>query len=728
MTSHRRVDEDFAMTTKLLPTRHAAPRPAASADPAVPADDFGDRRPTPPDDRSRWQRIWRSPAAQPAWARPALLGLLALTAVLYLWDLSASGYANSFYAAAVQAGTKSWKALFFGSLDSGNSITVDKPPASLWVMALSGRIFGFNSWSLLVPQALEGVAAVGLLYSAVRRVAGSAAGLAAGGALALTPAAVLMFRFDNPDALLTLCLVTGAYAVTRALEAGRTRWLILAGSVIGLAFLTKMLQGFLVLPAFALTYLVAGPVPLRRRIGQVLAGTAAVVLAAGWWVLAVTLWPASSRPYIGGSTNNSILDLVFGYNGLGRIFGGSGNGGGSGGAGGASFGGATGLSRLFGSEMGNEISWLMPAALLGFVALLWFTRRAPRTDRLRAAALLWGGWLLVTGLVFSYMQGTIHPYYTVALAPAIAALVALAGHAAWARRTTVTGRLTCVALVLAAGLWSFVLLGRTSSWQPELRWLGLVLTLVAAIGLAVPIRPRLAVRALLAGGLTAALLGTAAFGVATAASPHSGSIPSVGPAAAASAAGGGPGTGGRFPSGGSAGSAGSAGRTGTGTSAPDGSAKSGSAPMGSAPGSSAKSGSAPSGSAPGGSAKSGSMPSGGGGGATSTALTNALKATSSKWAAAVAGDQSAAELELSTGKAVISIGGWSGTDNSPTLAQFEHYVATGQVRYLIASGGMGMGGGGTSSVATQITKWVAAHYKKVTIGGQTVYDLSQPLS
>jgi 4-amino-4-deoxy-L-arabinose transferase-like glycosyltransferase len=728
MTSHRRVDEDFAMTTKLLPTRHAAHRPAASADPAVPADDFGDRRPTPPDDRSRWQRIWRSPADQPAWARPALLGLLALTAVLYLWDLSASGYANSFYAAAVQAGTKSWKALFFGSLDSGNSITVDKPPASLWVMALSGRIFGFNSWSLLVPQALEGVAAVGLLYSAVRRVAGSAAGLAAGAALALTPAAVLMFRFDNPDALLTLCLVTGAYAVTRALEAGRTRWLILAGSVIGLAFLTKMLQGFLVLPAFALSYLVAGPVPLRRRIGQVLAGTAAVVVAAGWWVLAVTLWPASSRPYIGGSTNNSILDLVFGYNGLGRIFGGSGNGGGggSGGASGSSFGGATGLSRLFSSEMGNEISWLLPAALLGFFALLWFTRRAPRTDRLRAAALLWGGWLLVTGLVFSYMQGTIHPYYTVALAPAIAALVALAGHAAWERRTTVSGRLTCMALVLAAGLWSFVLLGRTSGWQPELRWLVLVLTLVAAIGLAVPIRPRLAVRALLAGGLTAALLGTAAFGVATAASPHSGSIPSVGPAA--SAVGGGPGTGGGFPSGGSAGSAGSAGRTGTGTSAPGGSAKSGSAPTGSAPGGSAKSGSAPSGSAPGGSAKSGSMPTGGGGGATSTALANALKATSSKWAAAVVGDQSAAELELAAGKAVISIGGWSGTDNSPTLAQFEHYVATGQVRYLIAAGGTGMGGGGTSSVATQITKWVAAHYKKVTIGGQTVYDLSQPLS
>jgi 4-amino-4-deoxy-L-arabinose transferase-like glycosyltransferase len=716
------------MTTKLLPARHAAHRPADGVGDAV-----GTGRPGPPDDRRRLERIWRSPADQPRWARPALLGLLALTAVLYLWDLSASGYANSFYAAAVQAGTKSWKAFFFGSLDAGNSITVDKPPASLWVMELSGRIFGFNSWSLLVPQALEGVAAVGLLYSTVRRVASSTAGLVAGAAFALTPAAVLMFRFDNPDALLVLLMVTGAYAVTRALADGRTRWLVLAGSVIGLAFLTKMLQGFLVLPAFALTYLIAGPVPVRRRIGQVLAGTAAVLVAAGWWVLAVTLWPAADRPYIGGSTNNSVLELIFGYNGLGRIFGGSGNRGGvAGGASGSSFGGATGLSRLFSSEMGNEISWLLPAALVGFVALLWFTRRAPRTDALRAAALLWGGWLLVTGLVFSYMQGIIHPYYTVALAPAIAALIALAGHAAWARRATVTGRLTCVALVLAAGLWSFVLLGRTSSWQPELRWLVLALTVVAGLALAVPIRHRLAARALLAGALATALLGTAAFGVATAASPHTGSIPSVGPAAAASA-GGGPGTGGGLPSGrtGGFGGAASASRGGTGTSAPGGAAKTGSGQNGSMPAGSRPAGSAPAGSrTPGGATAGGiggGMPSGAGGATTSTALTAALKATSSKWAAAVVGDQSAATLELATGKAVISIGGWSGSDNSPTLAQFERYVAAGQVRYLIASGGTTMGGG-SAGVAAQITKWVAAHYKKITIGGQTVYDLSQPLS
>jgi 4-amino-4-deoxy-L-arabinose transferase-like glycosyltransferase len=725
MTSHQRFDEDFTMTADVLP-----------AGPAVPS---------PPDNRRGLHRLRRGPADQPRWARPALLGLLALTAVLYLWDLSASGYGNSFYAAAVQAGTKSWKAFFFGSLDAGNSITVDKPPASLWVMELAGRVFGFNSWSLLVPQALEGVASVGLLYGAVRRVASPVAGLAAGAALALTPAAVLMFRFDNPDALLVLCMTAGAYAVTRALESGRTRWLVLAGSVIGLAFLTKMMQGFLVLPAFAVAYLVAGPVPLRRRIGQVLAGTAAMLLAAGWWVLTVSLWPASDRPYFGGSTNNSFLELVFGYNGLGRIFGGSGNGGGGGGTSGSSFGGATGLSRLFSSEMGNEISWLLPAALVGLVALAWFTRRAPRTDRLRAAALLWGGWLVVTGLVFSYMQGTIHPYYTVALAPAIAALAALAGHAAWTRRETLTGRLTCSALILAGGLWSFVLLGRTSSWQPELRWIVLVLTLATAAGLAVPFRSRLGRRGLLAAGLAAVIIGTASFGIATAATAHTGSIPTVGPAAAASAAsaGGGPGGGGGAPTGTGAGSASRSGAMESG-SAPTGTAPGGTAPTGTPPGGSAQSGStsagtapagtAPSGSEAGGSAPAGSAPSGGtmpsgGGGATttSTALTKALKATSTKWAAAVIGDNSAAELELATGKAVISVGGWSGTDASPTLAQFEHYVAAGQVKYFIASGGMGMGGG-TSGTSAQITKWVEAHYTKITIGGETVYDLSQPLS
>ncbi|HEU5267800.1 MAG TPA: glycosyltransferase family 39 protein, partial [Jatrophihabitans sp.] len=252
-----------------------------------PADPAAPRRADPPRRAHRLPRIMRGPADEPAWARPALLALLALTGLLYLWDLSASGYANSYYAAATQAGTKSWQAWFFGSLDSGNSITVDKPPAALWITGLSARIFGFNSWSLLVPQALEGVAAVGLLYGAVRRVAGPRAGLVAGAVLALTPAAVLMFRFDNPDALLTLLLVAAGYAVTRSLEKASAMWLMLSGAAIGFAFLTKMLQGLLVVPAVALVYLLAAPTSLRRRVGHVLLAAATLVLSAGWWVLVV---------------------------------------------------------------------------------------------------------------------------------------------------------------------------------------------------------------------------------------------------------------------------------------------------------------------------------------------------------------------------------------------------------------------------------------------------------
>ncbi|GFJ89204.1 hypothetical protein Prum_028460 [Phytohabitans rumicis] len=260
----------------------------------------------------------------------ALIVLLAGTAALYLYGLGSSGNANSFYAAAVQAGTQSWKALFFGSSDAANFITVDKPPASLWVMALSGRIFGFSSWSMLAPQALEGVAAVGLLYATVRRWSGPVAGLLAGATLALTPVAALMFRFNNPDALLTLLLVAGAYCVVRATERASARWLMLAGVAVGFGFLTKMLQAFLVLPAFALVYLMAAPTGLGRRLAHVGAAGVALVVSAGWWVAIAELWPASSRPYIGGSENNSVLDLVFGYNGLGRILGGAGNGGGAG--------------------------------------------------------------------------------------------------------------------------------------------------------------------------------------------------------------------------------------------------------------------------------------------------------------------------------------------------------------------------------------------------------------
>ena len=303
-------------------------------------------------------------------------------------------------------------------------------------MALSIKVFGLSSWSLLVPQALEGVAAVGLLHATVRRTTGSAAaGLIAGVVLATTPVAVLMFRFDNPDALLTLLLVGSAYAALRAVESDvargghPVRWLALAGTLVGLAFLTKMLQAFLVIPALGLVYLLFAHTSFLKRIGHLMVGLGAMVASAGWWVAIVSLWPAGSRPYIGGSQDDSILELTLGYNGFGRLTGdevGSVGGGGAGANGGRW--GETGLGRLLGDEIGGQVGWLLPAALVLLVAGLWLTRRATRTDPVRASLVIWGGWLLVTAATFSFMAGIFHAYYTVALAPAIGALV---GTGAW---------------------------------------------------------------------------------------------------------------------------------------------------------------------------------------------------------------------------------------------------------------------------------------------------------
>ena len=364
---------------------------------------------------------------RPRWVTPAVVALLSATAVLYLWGLGSAEWANPYYAAAAQAGTQNLTAWLFGSLDPGNAITVDKPPAALWVMALSGRLFGFTPFTMLLPQALMGVASVGVLYAAVRRVSGPGAGLIAGAALAVTPVAASMFRYNNPDALLVLLLVIAAYLMVRAIQSARSRWVALAGVVLGLAFLTKMLQAFLVVPGFALAFLVAAPVGLWHRVGKLAAGAAAMIATAGSFLMLVSLWPADSRPYIGGSTDNSLLQLALGYNGIQRVTGGEGPVGGPGGGGlgggpggGANlfFGGDPGLTRLFGASMGTEASWLLPAAVIGLVAGLWFTRRTARTAFVRAGLLLWGGWLVVTGAVFSFMDGIIHPYYTVALAPA----------------------------------------------------------------------------------------------------------------------------------------------------------------------------------------------------------------------------------------------------------------------------------------------------------------------
>ena len=641
----------------------------------------------------------------PAWARPALWALLAATAVLYLWDLSASGWGNDFYAAAAQAGSMSWKALLFGSLDPGNVITVDKPPAAMWVMGLSLRIFGVNSWALLVPEALMGVASVALLHATVRRWFGPVAGLLAGAALALTPVAVLMFRFDNPDALLVLLLTAGAYTTVRAVEKASWRWLALTGVLLGFGFLTKMMQAFLVLPGFALVYLVAAPAGVLRRVRDLLVAGAALVVSAGWFVLLVSLWPASSRPYIAGSANNSLWQLAIGYNGLGRILGGAGNGGGGGGGGGG-FGGSPGIGRMFGSSFGLEISWLLPAALVALVALLAGTWRRPRTDHTRAAALLWGGWVLVTGLTFSYMSGTVHPYYAIALAPGIAGLIAVAVRHLWGRRDTIAARAGLAAMVLSTGVWDYVLLGRVT-WAPGLRWFILVAGILAAAGLLVPsgVLRRFGVVLVTSVALLAAGAGSAAWAVGTAGAAHTGSTPSSGPAGVSTGGGFGGGGRGGFPGGG----------------APGGNAPGGNAPGGNNAGGNNAGGTAPTGTAAGGGFSGGGGGPGGGQNA-DAALVALLKAAGTKWAAAANGSMQAGPLQLASGKSVMAIGGFNGGDPAPTLAQFKAYVAAGQVHYYIGGGGFRGGGQGSGS----ISEWVAANYTATTVGSSTVYDLTKP--
>jgi len=668
----------------------------------------------------------------PGWARPALLALLVGTAVLYLWNLSASGWGNDFYAAAAQAGSQSWKAWLFASLDSGNAITVDKPPAALWVMGLSARIFGVNSWSMLAPQALMGVASVAILYAAVRRWFGPVAGLLAGAMLALTPVAVLMFRFDNPDALLVLLMTAGAYTTVRAVEKASWRWLALTGVLLGFGFLTKMMQAFLVLPAFALVYLVAAPTGFGKRIRDLLIAGAALVVSGGWLVLLVSLWPASSRPYIAGSTNNSLWELAIGYNGLGRILGGAGNGGGGGpggggggGGGNSAFGGATGIGRMFGSSFGLEISWLLPAALIALVAVLAFSWKAPRTDLARAAAILWGGWVVVTGLTFSFMSGTIHPYYTIALAPGIAAMVAVGARVLWGQRSRFLARLGLAALVLATAVWDFVLLGRVD-WAPGLRWGILVVGALAALGLVVPVA-RIARAGIVVAGVAVLAVGagSAAWGVSTVGTAHTGATPTSGPAGVSTGGGFGGGGGGRgnFPGGGMPGGGDfpGGGNFAGGGNFPGG----GAAPGG---GTATDQGGATTGQPGGATGQQGQRGGGGGfgGGSASAEVVALLQKTDSRWAAATSGSMQAAPLELASGKAVMAIGGFTGSDPSPTLAEFQAYVAAGEVHYFIGGGqGGGRGGpGGGQGSSAQIQAWVTANFTATTVGNSTVYDLT----
>ncbi|WP_329520614.1 glycosyltransferase family 39 protein [Spirillospora sp. NBC_01491] len=653
-------------------------------------------------------------AHDPPWTRPALAVLLAATAALYLGNLGASGWANSFYSAAVQAGATSWKAFFFGSSDAAGAITVDKTPGALWPMALSARIFGVNAWSILAPQALMGVATVAALYATVRRRYPAWAALLAGAVLALTPVAALMFRFNNPDALLVLMLTLAAYCLVRAQENASTRWLLLAASCVGTGFLAKMLQAFLVVPVLALVYLVTAPAPVRRRVWQLLLAGVALLVSAGWWVAAVALVPASSRPYIGGSQNNSVLELALGYNGLGRL-----NGEETGGLGNLNQ--DAGWGRMFGATIGGQISWLLPAALILLAAGMWAARRAPRTDPGRAAFALWGGWLLLTAATFSFMQGIFHEYYTVALAPAAAALTGMGAALLWSRRRALKARLVLAGTVAATAAWAFALLRRTPDWHP---WIApAVLAAGLLVAAALLAAARLPARAALAAGAVAAvtaLTGPAAYALDTAATPHTGAIVTAGPSTRGGFGGmRGPGR-----------TGGPGGQGGQGARAPGGSgAGAGAMPP---PGTAAAPGGGftrPGGT--GGRRSGGSRPGGPGGllnGTTpGSAVTAALKAGAGSytWVAAAVGSNNASGYQLAAREPVMAVGGFNGTDPAPTLEQFRSHVAAGKIHYFIGGGTVRTGGTDSGSdAAQQISDWVQKTFTAKTVDGVALYDLT----
>jgi len=658
----------------------------------------------------RLRRIWRGPDTDPAWARPALFALLLATGAFYVIGLTSNGWANSFYSAAVQAGSQSWKAFFFGSSDAGNSITVDKPPASLWVMALSVRIFGLSSFSILLPEVIMGVATVGVVHATVKRCSTAAAGLLAGAVLALTPVAVLMFRFNNPEALLVLLMTLGAWATMRSIEQGSPKWMAIVGVFIGLGFLTKALQVLLVVPFFGLGYVLFANTTLRRRIVGAIVGVGAMLLSAGWWVAIVELIPASMRPYIGGSQDNSFLSVTFGYNGLGRLSGSE-----VGSVGGGQRGPGSGtesITRLFTQTIGGQISWLLPTAALLLIAGLAFRGRRPRTDLRRAAYVVWGGWLLVTGLVFSLMAGIFHEYYTVALAPAIAALVGMGACEAWDRRTHWAGRGVLAAAAGTAAGMGFWLLGRTTAYGGWLRWSVLVVGFAAALLLLLTDRlPRFATAVTVGGAVAAALAGPTAYAVTTVTTPHTGSIVTAGPNT------GGPGGMGR------------------------GGVPGGGMPRGGFPGgvpgglAGGMPGGMPPGGFPGGSGQTGGRAGANGMGGLLNASTPSAEvvaalraeASSYRWAAATVGSQNAAGLQLGSGEPVMPIGGFNGSDPSPTLDEFKGYVASGDIHYFMGGGGFrGQNGGGNSG--NEISSWVQANFTQVSIGGTTMYDLTQPLS
>lgn len=608
-------------------------------------------------------------ASDPRWVRPILILVLALNTSLNFWNLGINGWGNYYYSAAVQSGTKDLTAAFFGSSDWGNSITVDKPPLSLWLMELSARIFGFSPQSLFAPQALIGVVSTFLVYLIIRRNFSAAAALIGASAFFLTPITSLMSRYNNPDPLMIMLTLTAVFLVLRSIESGKAKYIILAGVILGLAFMTKQMQGLMVLPFAGLAFLIWSPTSWasKFRFGT-LAGVALCVTG-GLWMMIVELTPAVSRPFVGGSTTNSVVELTLGYNGIDRLipnndeavatmvpekF--------------RLVGSEAGLARLLNANYGQEIAWLLFAVLFAAIVLAAGWKALPSTPGARATAFLAVSWFVATYLMLSFMGNQMHTYYTSALAPALALVLGVAvDFFARNRQTRFLRICTCLAVVIAS-LTAWMLLGSTWGWPEWLPTTVLALGLMAATLLAT--RPPTRKITVFACALAICSLGigpviTVLHSVSV---PHSGSNPVSGLLSRN------PGSINQFLSGLRDSRSGGAYEIAFGRDPDD------------------------------------------------ALLAKLGQDATCEWTAATYASQTAARLQLELDRPVMAVGGFAGMDPSPTLSRFIDLVESGQICYFIVQEGY-------LSIQTQevglnqLSNWVSQNFSSENINGNTVYDL-----
>ncbi|ASU77444.1 hypothetical protein CDG81_03010 [Actinopolyspora erythraea] len=722
-------------------------------------------------------------ASGSAWPRIALAAILLLAAGLYGWAIGSLGWGNTYYSAAVKSMGESWVNFLFGSFDPAGVVTVDKPPAALWPQVISSEIFGMQGWALILPQVVEGVLTVLLLHRTVRRWAGEGAGLIAALVLTLTPVTVAINRDNNPDPLLMLFLVAAAYALTRALQATRGRdatlWLCGAAALIGCGFLTKMLAAWMVVPAFVVVWLIGSRFGWGTKLAQLAAAAVSLLVSSMWWVAMVELWPGE-HPYIGGSEDGSAWSLVIGYNGLGRIFGGEGPGGGNAGGGsgsgsangtggfpgssgeptgggfpggggqgggpGGGFAGGSGPLRLFNEQLGGQISWLLPLCLIALllaVAVGVLRRGGDRTvgEPLAASGwTLWGTWLLICGAVFSFQQGTIHPYYTTQLAPAVAALcgglvvLLVRAHRADSRWVPVVGVLG----VVATTCWAAVIIRRTPEWMGWLAWVVLGVGALAVVLLALGWKWSRLLPPAAACSVVAVLLAPGAWAIAEPAGGSTGmggTNPTAGPSTMGGPGGGRggngqfgdgntpPGTSGQSNGSGDGGS-GMPGRSGNGFGG-SGSGQGGPGRPGNGSGDGPSDDQGQSGDHGRSGNGSGGFPGGGGnggpgGGASLSERQRAVldyavrHSGSARIKLAISGgSMSASSFILDSDATVIGMGGFTGSDNAPSVSQLEEWTDSGELRYVLGSDGGRGGGPGGGGYSQQRSEWIEQNCSEV---------------